>query len=437
MNKIALIGRQNVGKSSLFKCIIKNKTAISVNFPGYTRDKIYSDVKINSKLYTIIDTPGICFKKNKINLLSLRQTWEAIKESDILLLIFDAESGLTNLDESIKKNIKKTKKHTIYIINKIDKINKYEKLNFENDFKINAPILTSAKSNDGIEEIKKKIIFLTKPNTTIKEKKNLKITIIGKPNVGKSSFINKLINKKKITTFNESGTTRDILHIDTKIKKNKYTLIDTPGITNIERKNLIKNISIKKSINEITKSNTILLMIDSISNITKQDLNLIKIVIKEGKAIILVINKADIKTKKELIKTENEIKKNILFAKFISFNFLSTKYNFGIKNILNKINILTLFQNEEYSTSYLKKIIKNLNKFLEKKNIKIYYSKIENYTPLIINIYLKKYKNLKINYKKYIINYLLDKLNITSIPIKINFKLINLNKTCLKNIATY
>ena len=437
MNKIALIGRQNVGKSSLFNCIIKNKTAIAVNFPGYTRDKIYSDVKINSKLYTIIDTTGICFKKNKINLLSLRQTWEAIKESDILLLIFDAESGLTNLDESIKKNIKKTKKHTIYIINKIDKINKYEKLNFENDFKINAPILTSAKSNDGIEEIKKKIIFLTKPNTTIKEKKNLKITIIGKPNVGKSSFINKLINKKKITTFNESGTTRDILHIDTKIKKNKYTLIDTPGITNIERKNLIKNISIKKSINEITKSNTILLMIDSISNITKQDLNLIKIVIKEGKAIILVINKADIKTKKELIKTENEIKKNILFAKFISFNFLSTKYNFGIKNILNKINILTLFQNEEYSTSYLKKIIKNLNKFLEKKNIKIYYSKIENYTPLIINIYLKKYKNLKINYKKYIINYLLDKLNITSIPIKINFKLINLNKTCLKNIATY
>lgn len=427
MNKIAIIGKQNVGKSSLFNCLIKNKISTSIDFPGYTRDRLYKNIKIGSTTYILIDTPGICFQKNKIDILALKQTWKAIKEANIIILLLDAESGLTTLDTSIIKNIKKTKKNIIYVINKIDKLNIYEKYNIKNDFKLKSPIIVSVKLNYGIDEIKNEILLLTDTKNNLKEKNNLKITIIGKSNVGKSSIINKIIKKNRIVTYNEKGTTRDIIYVNTNIKDKNYTLIDTPGIIYKKNKNNLNDLSIQKCTNSIKKSNIVLFIIDVLNGLTKQDLNLIKMSTKLGKPIILIINKSDICNKKTLKMIEDEIKTKLSFAKFISFHFISAKYGFGIKNIINKISILDQFQNEQYSKSYLKKIIYEINIFLKQKKIKMYYCKILNYDPLTINLYYKKNKNLPINYKKYITNYFSNKLNTINIPIKMNFKKIIIN----------
>lgn len=427
MNKIAIIGKQNVGKSSLFNCLIKNKISTSINFPGYTRDIIYKNLKIGITTYTLIDTPGICFQKNKINILALKQTWKAIKEANIIFLLLDAETGLTTLDISIINNIKKTKKNIIYIINKSDKVNTYEKYNIKNEFKIKYPIVISVKNNEGLDELKKILINIPSTENELTEKNNIKITIIGKPNVGKSSIVNKIIKKNRIVTYNEDGTTRDLVYVNTDIKKKTYTLIDTPGIIYKKNKNYFNNLSIKKCIISIKKSDIILFIIDTTNIITKQDLNLIKTSVDLGKFIILVINKADTCNKKTIKLIEHNIKEKLLFAKFISFHFISAKYGFGLKNIINKIIVLDKFQNEHYSKTYLKKIIYDINIFLKQKNIKIYYCKVINYFPLTLNLYYKKNKFIQKNYKKYITNYFLNKLNIINIPIKLNFKQININ----------
>ncbi len=419
--KISIIGKKNVGKSTLFNILTKSNSSIIIDYPGFTRDRIYEKAKIGNNIFDIIDTAGIDYKKNKIDILTLKQTLIAIEESNIIITVFDAKSGISNLDESIIKDIKKTDKTLIYVINKIDCVKKNELLIISKKFYFENVIYSSFKQKIGINEILDKLAKVDNQLIKSNEIKKFNITVIGKPNTGKSSFINKILNQNRIIIHDEPGTTRDIIKTKFFIKKKELEITDTPGLNNINPKNYIEKITFKKNIKYIKKSNIIILMIDIKENITKHSLHLIQYILNIGKPIMILINKSDLINKNNLINIEKEIKEKTSFAKHITYQFISSKYGFGIKEVIKKINIIMKFQNENYSSFYIKKKIRIIfKKYKIKKNI--YFANIEKYDPLIINVFTKKFKNLPKSYKKFLMNSLIRELNIINIPLKIKFK---------------
>lgn len=227
MQKIVIIGKKNVGKSSLFNLLTKTKKSISINYHGYTRDCNSSITKLKSNLYEIIDTAGLGYEQNELDLITLKYTWQVIKAADIIIFLMDVNDIVNKINLNIINIIKKLKQKKIYVINKID-------LSTENIAKIKyiTPLMISVKKNLGIENLITDIISHENKETkkhTITQK-NFQISIIGRPNVGKSSLINKLTESNKLITYNEKGTTRDNIYINFNKNEKQYTIIDTPGI---------------------------------------------------------------------------------------------------------------------------------------------------------------------------------------------------------------
>lgn len=227
MQKIVIIGKKNVGKSSLFNLLTKTKNSISINYHGYTRDCNSSITKLKSSMYEIIDTAGLGYEKNELDLITLKHTWQVIKTSHIIILLMDATDIINKINLNIINIIKKLKQKKIYTINKID-------LNKENIDKIKfiKPLMISVKKNIGIENLITEIHSCENKEfkKNITTQKNFQISIIGRPNVGKSSLINTLTTSNKLITYNESGTTRDNIYINFQKNEKQYTIIDTPGI---------------------------------------------------------------------------------------------------------------------------------------------------------------------------------------------------------------
>ncbi|HFL8824165.1 MAG TPA: ribosome biogenesis GTPase Der [Candidatus Azoamicus sp. OHIO1] len=432
MDKIVILGKKNVGKSSLFNVLTKTKNSLVTNHMGYTRDRKCKLTKIKSTIYSITDTAGIGYENEETDFLSLKQTWIAIKESTIILYMFEANAKINYIDVNIINILKKLGKKIIFIINKIDLLNQHDTI-FENEkLKFKTTTKISIKQNIGINKLLSEIETNSSKNSledNIKINNNYKIAILGRPNVGKSSLVNKITNSNRTIVHSKPGTTRDSIHVDLNINKKNYIIVDTAGIK--YKKKLINDtekIAIKQSFESINNSNMSILVIDIIDGITKQDLNLLRYSINIGKPVIIAINKSDLIEKKKLKETEKIIKIKLKFAEFITYHFISSKYGFGIKNLTNKISFLNNFQNIKYSSTYLKNIIKIIeSKKCYTEKTKFYYANVIKYEPLTINIFANKEK-ISINYKKYILGSLIKKLKLINIPIKINIKKITLGK---------
>jgi len=419
MKQIIIIGEKNVGKSSLFNLLINKKQAVTINYHGYTRDCNSGYLKINKIVYKIIDTPGLGYKSDNIDILSLKKIWLIIKKSDLILFIINNNNNNNNNIEfnNIINMIKNIKKKIIYILNKIDLLN-ISNLN-KNITHIKL-IKISIKQKIGLHDLIKEINynFNTLITKQFNRTKNFKILIIGRQNVGKSSLINALTKKNTSIIYNEHGTTRD--NIIEVIKKNNqhFSIIDTPGIK--KRKNIINKLEqlpINNAIRSMKNSNVSLIVIDIINLLNKQDLNIILNKNNEMYKII-IINKSDLQNKKSIIIAEKIIKQKQYMLKNTSYQFVSSKYKFGIKNIFKKINQI---KNNEKNIDFKQKIIifkNDINKINNKINItKI---TIVSYIPCFLNIYAGK--NLNINIKKYICSQFIRNLRLKNLSIKFNFK---------------
>lgn len=413
MEKIIIVGKKNVGKSSLFNIITQKKESTTIDYPGYTRDCISSITKIKSKIFELIDTAGIGYEKNNLDYKTIKTTWDKIKLADTIILMIDANDNHIETNINIINVIKRLKKNTIYVINKIDLKDNIEINNIRNIIKINNTINISIKKKLGLNNLFDLINQNIKKIENIKTNNYLNISIVGKPNVGKSSLINNISKTNNSIVDNTPGTTRDILKSNLEINGNLYKIIDTPGIKKkINIKSNIDKILIKNAFNAIKISDLVILIIEN--DITTQDLEIIQYIQKQKKNFILAINKSDAKNKIQLKNINTNIKAYI--KKQIEYVFISAKYNFGIENLIKLILKIKNFQTIQINKEKLLEIIKKLTKY-KIKNIKI-----ERYIPLTFKI--EKYNNIFISdtQKKYITSLLINELKIKSISTKIIFK---------------
>ena len=410
---IAIVGRPNVGKSTLFNILTGSKSAIVADSSGLTRDRQYGNVK-NSSL-VLIDTGGISLEESDMSEAIKSQTENAIQESDHIFFIVDAIDGLLPLDEVIADLLRKQNKRITLIINKVDnnKIDSYssefDKLGFSESLKV------SSAHNIGFSELKTILNELEDSDEIIESfsfTETLKISIIGRPNA--------------VSPI--SGTTRDSIEVPYKSNSNEITLIDTAGM---RRKRSIKDetekFSVSKSVEAIKKANVVILLIDSSENIVDQDIHLLGLTLTIGRPVVIAANKLDILDKEKKIVLENNINRKIRFAQYLKPHFISAKKGTGVKKLLRKAEEAYNTSIKELDTSALNKILKDAV-FNQQPSMsgrfrpKLRYVHAGGKNPPKIVIHGNNLKELKDSYTKYLENFFREKLNLGETPLSIRYK---------------
>ncbi|HIA96526.1 MAG TPA: ribosome biogenesis GTPase Der [Gammaproteobacteria bacterium] len=421
---VAIVGRPNVGKSSLFNILTGSRAALVANFSGLTRDRQYGrDLKSSAIL---IDTGGIGKDSSDLSKDVIKQTNLAIEEADILFFMVDGKDGLMPLDEEIAKKLRKRNKPVRLIVNKIDNAKDLEG-SFEFDqlgFKDKAVVSTA--HNLGLDALKKALLEISPVAEPIQEKRNdLRISILGRPNVGKSTLINKLSGFERVLVSSESGTTRDSIEVP--VKEREITLIDTAGVRKKSvSKGKVEQFSISQSIEAIKKSNVVIHILDAVEPLVDQDMHLLGLALSIGKPVLIVANKIDLLNKEELANLTDHIFRRLSFAKFVGVSLISAKEGKGLKKLLNLAEEAYLATSKDFSTSVLNKI---LNEAIKKQpppligrfRPKMRYIHQGGKNPPLFIIHGKNLKKLSSSYKKYMENYFREHLKLRSTPLIIDF----------------
>ncbi len=364
MTTIVIVGRPNVGKSSLFNVLTKKRDALVADVPGLTRDRHYSKILINDYYFGLIDTGGL--EQDIVSEISKKmaeQTLWAVDESDIILFVVDGKEGLTKSDQSIAKEIRKKNKPIALIINKSEGksdnllIAEFSCLGFKNMMCI------SASHRDGIDEIHKFIIQFAVKSLPQDEpdNKKIKLSILGKPNVGKSTLVNSIIGEDRMICQNLPGTTRDSISINFNLNGNLIELTDTAGIRKKGKvSDVIEKFSILKSLMNIDISDVCILLIDALSGFTVQDLQIFGYIKESGKPLVIAINKWDMvdSYQKEILK--NEIDKRIGILNNFDILQISALKKIGLKRLLTAVLSSYKSSRIKMPTSVVNNLLKEL-----------------------------------------------------------------------------
>jgi len=409
--KVVIVGRPNVGKSSLFNRLIGKRKAIVDPQSGVTRDRIYSEMEWDNYLFNLIDTGGIDFDKTtSISQRIFQQVQFGIKEAEVIVFLVDGKEGLNPFDKEINEFLREYSKPVILAINKIDRV---EEMNLIGEFYqagYDRIFPISAIHGLGIDALLMEIVSNLTQVSEFEQQKLDKITIVGKPNVGKSTLLNAILNEERSMVDCVPGTTRDVIDSYVTINDKKYILVDTAGIRQQKKfDTTIENYAFLRTHEAIKRSDLVLVLLDAIEGITRQDSRILSMVIKEGKSIVLVINKWDLVkniSAKEYLKT---IEPYIKFISFVPAIFISAKFKSNIKEIFKQIPVVLDQSNYKTKTSEVNKVIKEsmqsyLPPMFKAKKLKLYYAVQTGNRPPVFTLFINDSKCLNENYKRYLTN---------------------------------
>lgn len=424
---VCLVGRPNVGKSTLFNRIIGKKVSIIDDMPGVTRDRIYGNAVHNNFNFYLIDTGGIDIKDDNWNNVITNQVMLAIDESDVIVFVVDGKEGVTSNDEYISELLHKSGKKVVVAINKIDsklaESNMYEfySLGFDNYVNI------SAEHNIGISDLFDNVFegFDESEEDIVQDKP--KFCVIGRPNVGKSSLVNALLNEERVIVSDVAGTTRDSIDTSFKYENNEYILIDTAGLRKKGRVyESVEKYSLLRSMKAIDRSDVCILVINAEDGIIEHDKHIAGYAIDAGKGIVIVVNKWD-KVENDYDKWKKDIRNNFQFMPYAEIVFLSALTKKRLSTLMPKV--LESYNNsiKEVKTSTINDIV--LNAFIETpppsykgKRLKIYFVHQSGVKPPRFDIEVNSKGLIHFSYERYLENRIRANIDFTGTPIKLYFK---------------
>ena len=427
---VALVGRPNVGKSTIFNKLVGKKVSIIEDTPGVTRDRIYGNVSYKDYKFHLIDTGGIELGNEDFNKEIKAQAMLAIDEADIVIFVVDGKEGLTSDDFLVRDMLQKISDKVIVAINKCDskKIKETEydfyELGFENYIKV------SGEQGDGIYELLDTITSSFPKYEEEKDDNVVKFSIIGRPNVGKSSLVNAILNEERVIVSDIAGTTRDAIDTPFKYNGEDYVVIDTAGMR--KKGKVYENVekySLLRSLKAIDRSNVCVLVINAEEGIIEHDKHIAGYAIEAGKAVVIVVNKWDLIEDKDsaIKKWKQDIEADFAFMSYAKIVFLSAKTKKRIHTLMPEI--LSAYENskKEIKTSLLNKVIMdayelNLPPSYKGKRLKIYFSTQVKTEPPTFNIQVNSKGLVHFSYERYIENKIRESFDFSGTPIVINFK---------------
>ncbi|AFI87779.1 ribosome biogenesis GTPase Der [Aggregatibacter actinomycetemcomitans] len=472
---VALVGRPNVGKSTLFNRLTRTRDALVADFPGLTRDRKYGHAHLAGHDFIVIDTGGIDGTEEGVEEKMAEQSLLAIEEADIVLFLVDARAGLTSADIGIANYLRQRQnKTTVVVANKVDGIDadshcaEFYQLGLGDIAQIAAsqgrgvvslmeqvlsPLAEQMTEESAVEnpdvssndvdtaefdEWDEDFDFSNEEDTALldeelaqeqtPDKKNIKIAIVGRPNVGKSTLTNRILGEDRVVVYDLPGTTRDSIYIPMERDNQNYTLIDTAGVRKRGKVHLaVEKFSVIKTLQAIQDANVVLLVIDARENISDQDLSLLGFILNAGRSLVIVVNKWDGLDTEVKNRVKSELDRRLDFIDFARVHFISALHGSGVGNLFDSIKEAYECATQKMTTSMLTRILQIATEehqppMIGGRRVKLKYAHPGGYNPPIIVIHGNQVDKLPDSYKRYLSNHFRRSLKIIGSPIRLQFQ---------------
>jgi len=429
---IAIVGRPNTGKSTLFNRITRSRKALVADSPGVTRDRNYGFATHNDKNFIVVDTGGledIAPENSSIADLVSEQSWLAINEADHIFWLVDGRNGLTSVDEVLSGKLRPYSAKMRLLVNKTEGLDPDSAIADFHALGVGTPVPVSAQRGQGIDEILDQVLADVMPvEAAPGHDASLKICVIGRPNVGKSTLINKMLGEDRLLTFDQPGTTRDSITIPFQRNGKNYELIDTAGVRRRPQiTETIEKYSVIKSLQAIEDCHLIIAVIDASEALTEQDMHLLGITHESGKPLIIAVNKWDNLDKDQRYKIRDQIDRKLPFVDYASVHFISALHGSGVGKLFGSIDkigrsISIKIKSSKLTDLLIEAVAAHAPPLVKGRRIKLRYAHLGGHNPLRVIIHGNQTENVPANYTRYLANFYRSKLRLSGIPVMVEFK---------------
>ncbi len=427
---IALVGRPNVGKSTLFNQITRSRDALVADFPGLTRDRKYGEANMMGRRFIVVDTGGLSGDEEGIDSAMASQSLAAIDEADLVLFVVDSRAGLTSVDQQIADHLRKSDKKTFIVTNKIDGVNHDVAMAPFYELALGDLYPTTATHGRGVRSLMADVLDSLPEDETEQDEDSdrLKIAVVGRPNVGKSTLVNRLLGEDRVVVFDHPGTTRDSIYIDYERDEKPFTLIDTAGVR--RRKNVslvVEKFSIVKTLQAIADANVVVLLMDATEGIVDQDLHLMGQVIDAGRGLVLALNKWDGLEADHKAYVKNELERRLQFVDYADMHFISALHGTNVGHLYESIEKAYESASSQLSTNQLTRILQDAVSvhqppLINGRRIKLRYAHAGGHNPPIIVIHGNQTESVPAHYKRYLEKTFRRVLDLHGTPLRIEFR---------------
>jgi GTP-binding protein len=427
---ISLVGRPNVGKSTLFNRLSNSRQALVSDFEGLTRDRQYANIELDNGIYcSIVDTGGLTNEDSIIDTGIHSQVINALNESDVIYFIVSNKDGVTSLDFDISAQLRKLKKNIILVCNKAEGLNKASAAEFY-ELGLGDPTLISAEHNQGITDLIEKTIPLLPKAVELKkpELEGIAVAVLGRPNVGKSTLINRILGEERVMAVDLPGTTRDSIFIPFEREGQQYTLIDTAGI---RRKRSVSEkveiFSIIKAKDAINDSHVVILVLDAHEGVTEQDATLLGLIADKGRALLIVINKWDGLDDYQKSEVKRKLDIKLSFVNYATVHYISALHGSGVGRLFSPIKRSYENAGGRFPTSLLNRILEQANNTHQPppvagKRMRLKFVNQSDVFPPTLIFHGNHVQNVPNSYERFLKNFFITALKLTNTPIKIQYK---------------
>lgn len=357
---LVLVGRPNVGKSTLFNRLTRSRDAIVADLPGLTRDRHYGHGRLGKKPYLVVDTGGFePLVKDGILHEMARQTEQAIAEADAIIFVVDGRTGLTPHDKEIANKLRRQQVPVFVAVNKAEGMNRGMVAADFHELGLGEPYAISSAHGEGVRNLVELALeSFPEPDEDEEKEEVVKVAIVGRPNVGKSTLINALLGEERVIAFDAPGTTRDAIEIDFEREGRKYVLIDTAGMRKRGKIfEAIEKFSVVKTLKAVEDANVVILMVDAQADVSDQDAHIADFVVQSGRALVVAVNKWDGLDAYVREQTRQILQRKLKFLDFAKFHFISARENIGLKNLFRSVDAAYRAAMTKLSTPRLTRVL--------------------------------------------------------------------------------
>ncbi len=428
---IALVGRPNVGKSTLFNRLTRTRDALVANRPGLTRDRQYGIGRIGPRPYVAVDTGGLTGEESGLDGLLAKQVWLAIEEADHVLFMVDAREGLTPGDIEVAERLRRLAKPCTLVVNKSDGLAPELAEAEFHALGLGEPVAIAAVHGRGVTQLMDQVLAAWPENETVDSPKGpegVAVAIVGRPNVGKSTLVNRMLGEERVLTFDEPGTTRDSIFIPFQRDGQSYTLIDTAGVRRRSRiTDVVEKFSIIKTLQAIERAQIVLLLVDARQGISEQDATLVGHVLESGRGLILVINKWDGLTPEQRQQVRDDLDRKLSFLDFAQRHFISALHGSGVGNLFGTIaqvhaNAFRKLPTPELTRVLAAAVAEHQPPVVNGHRIKLRYAHQGGQNPPIIVIHGNQTESLPEAYRRFLTNRFREAFHLEGTPIRIELR---------------
>jgi GTP-binding protein len=432
---VALVGRPNVGKSTLFNALTRSRDALVHDQPGVTRDRHYGVCRlVEDRPFVLVDTGGLSGEDEGLAGLTAQQSLAAVEEADLLVFVVDARDGILPQDQNILATLRRSGKPAILLVNKIDGTDEREVLGEFARFGIAGTFGVSAAHQRGLQPVLEAIAEAL-PETgdealsaLADEPDRLRLAIVGRPNVGKSTLVNRLLGEERMIASDVPGTTRDAISVDLERDGKKYRLIDTAGIRRRARvEEAVEKFSVIKSLQAIDASQVVIFLLDGTEGVTDQDATVLGAVLDSGRALVIAVNKWDGLTEYQREQVRNDLERRLTFVAYAPIVTISAKHGSGLRELLRAVHKSHASATKKFTTAELTRAIETAVASHSPPIVRGHAAKLRfahpgGENPPTVIIHGNRVKSLPESYKRYLENFLRQRFKLVGTPLRLEFR---------------